>query len=116
MRSKRGTRRIGRRRDAPAGAEAEPEVAPATEGGPAPSAGPDPTSAAAPASAVRAPNLGGRKELARQLSTRTTEGRKIREDVPYEDHAIYTCECGYVFEADVSTSVGCPYCGRYQAW
>jgi hypothetical protein len=37
-------------------------------------------------------------------------------DIPNEDHAIYNCECGFVFEADVSTSVGCPHCGRYQAW
>lgn len=43
-------------------------------------------------------------------------GREVREDLPDEDHAMYTCECGYVFEADVSTSVGCPHCGRYQAW
>jgi hypothetical protein len=33
-----------------------------------------------------------------------------------EDRALYSCECGYVFEADVSTSVGCPHCGTKQAW
>jgi hypothetical protein len=32
------------------------------------------------------------------------------------DHAVYTCTCGYVFEAPVSTSVGCPHCGGTQAW
>jgi DNA-directed RNA polymerase subunit RPC12/RpoP len=29
---------------------------------------------------------------------------------------MYTCSCGYVFEADVSTSVACPHCGTGQAW
>lgn len=33
-----------------------------------------------------------------------------------EDRALYTCECGYLFEALVSTSVGCPHCGSEQAW
>jgi hypothetical protein len=32
------------------------------------------------------------------------------------DRAVYTCQCGYVFEAPVSTSVGCPHCGSTQAW
>lgn len=32
------------------------------------------------------------------------------------DHAQYTCVCGFVFEAPVSTSVGCPHCGGKQAW
>lgn len=29
---------------------------------------------------------------------------------------MYTCTCGFVFEADVSTSVACPHCGTSQAW
>lgn len=33
-----------------------------------------------------------------------------------EDHALYTCECGFVFRALVSTSVDCPHCGSSQAW
>jgi hypothetical protein len=33
-----------------------------------------------------------------------------------EDRALYNCSCGYVFKADVSTSVGCPQCGTSQAW
>ncbi len=32
------------------------------------------------------------------------------------DHALYSCQCGYIFEAPVSTSVGCPHCGSVQAW
>jgi hypothetical protein len=33
-----------------------------------------------------------------------------------EDRALYTCTCGYAWEAEVSTSVGCPHCGTSQAW
>jgi hypothetical protein len=33
-----------------------------------------------------------------------------------QDQALYTCGCGFVFEAPVSTSVGCPLCGDTQAW
>jgi len=35
---------------------------------------------------------------------------------PSEDRALYTCECGYAFEALVTTSVDCPHCDRTQAW
>jgi hypothetical protein len=33
-----------------------------------------------------------------------------------QDLAAYCCSCGYVFEAAVSTTVGCPHCGDTQAW
>jgi hypothetical protein len=33
-----------------------------------------------------------------------------------EDRAAYRCSCGYLFEAPVSTTVGCPHCGDTQAW
>ena len=32
------------------------------------------------------------------------------------DQAEYTCQCGFVFHATVSTSVDCPHCGDIQAW
>jgi len=32
------------------------------------------------------------------------------------DRATYSCSCGYVFRAEVTTSVGCPSCGVGQAW
>jgi hypothetical protein len=32
------------------------------------------------------------------------------------DTALYTCGCGYLFSAEVSTSVSCPHCGTGQAW
>jgi hypothetical protein len=42
--------------------------------------------------------------------------RERRHGGPSEDRALYTCECGYAFEALVTTSVGCPHCERTQAW
>ena len=33
-----------------------------------------------------------------------------------QDRAAYCCSCGFVFEAPVSTTVGCPHCGDTQAW
>jgi hypothetical protein len=32
------------------------------------------------------------------------------------DEACYTCECGYVFRAAVSTTVACPHCAAQQPW
>jgi hypothetical protein len=32
------------------------------------------------------------------------------------DTALYTCGCGYLFSAAVSTTVACPHCGTDQAW
>lgn len=32
------------------------------------------------------------------------------------DRACYTCECGFIFAAPVSTTVACPHCGTGQAW
>jgi hypothetical protein len=33
-----------------------------------------------------------------------------------EDRALYSCSCGYQFDAPVSASVQCPHCGQGQAW
>ncbi|MEA2196834.1 MAG: hypothetical protein QOJ25_885 [Solirubrobacteraceae bacterium] len=44
------------------------------------------------------------------------EPSRQRHGGPSQDRALYTCGCGYVFEAPVSTSVGCPHCGGKQAW
>lgn len=55
-------------------------------------------------------------------STRSTIGvagchpGRRREAGSCEDNAIYSCECGFVFQAAVSTSVDCPHCGSSQAW
>jgi hypothetical protein len=42
--------------------------------------------------------------------------RRRREAGGLQDEAVYTCECGLVFHAPVSTTVGCPHCGGTQAW
>ncbi|MBV8946867.1 MAG: hypothetical protein JO286_10235 [Solirubrobacterales bacterium] len=42
--------------------------------------------------------------------------REARHGGQSQDRALYTCECGYAFEALVTTSVGCPHCARTQAW
>jgi hypothetical protein len=42
--------------------------------------------------------------------------RRVRESGGPIDHASYACQCGYVFEADVSTTVECPHCSTSQAW
>jgi hypothetical protein len=48
--------------------------------------------------------------------TELTDERRMRESGGPDDRAMYTCSCGYVFEADVTTSVTCPHCGTAQAW
>ncbi|MFL5843408.1 MAG: hypothetical protein ACJ762_01865 [Solirubrobacteraceae bacterium] len=42
--------------------------------------------------------------------------RRARESGGPIDNAQYSCSCGYVFQAAVSTSVACPHCGTGQAW
>jgi hypothetical protein len=42
--------------------------------------------------------------------------QRVREAGGPVDQASYTCACGYLFSADVSTSVACPHCGADQAW
>jgi hypothetical protein len=42
--------------------------------------------------------------------------RHKRDAGSSQDRALYSCDCGLVFRAPVSTSVGCPECGSTQAW
>jgi len=51
-----------------------------------------------------------------QPGDQLADERRLRESGGPHDRAMYTCGCGYVFEADVSTSVACPHCGSAQAW
>ena len=44
------------------------------------------------------------------------ETRDARRGGGPEDQALYSCMCGYVFTAKVTTSVDCPHCGVEQAW
>lgn len=42
--------------------------------------------------------------------------RRMRDAGGPDDRACYSCSCGYVFVAPVSTSVRCPHCDTTQAW
>jgi hypothetical protein len=42
--------------------------------------------------------------------------QRVREAGGPVDRASYSCSCGYLFSASVSTSVSCPHCGAGQAW
>jgi len=41
---------------------------------------------------------------------------RVREAGGPVDHASYSCQCGYVFLAPVSTTVSCPHCETGQVW
>jgi len=41
---------------------------------------------------------------------------RVRDAGGPVDRASYSCECGYVFLAPVSTTVTCPHCEARQAW
>lgn len=44
------------------------------------------------------------------------EERRLRDAGGPRDRACYSCGCGCLFEAPVSTSVRCPRCDAEQAW
>lgn len=57
-----------------------------------------------------------RRSRKRSKATRQSgEERKQRASIT-QDAALYTCGCGYIFKAAVTTDVGCPHCGTDQAW
>ena len=60
---------------------------------------------------------GGRHPVAQPGSGQAQPApRSRRQGGASQDQALYSCSCGYVFNAAVSTSVGCPHCGGTQAW
>ena len=42
--------------------------------------------------------------------------RRLRDAGGPDDRATYSCGCGLLFEAPVTTSVPCPHCHTVQAW
>lgn len=54
--------------------------------------------------------------VAREESPFDPAARRVREAGGPVDRASYTCMCGYVFLAPVSTTVQCPHCSAAQAW
>ena len=51
-----------------------------------------------------------------RLAVADPEAEKVRQAGGPIDVAVYTCCCGYLFTAAVSTTVSCPHCGTDQAW
>ena len=45
-----------------------------------------------------------------------TPERRVRDAGGPEDTALFSCGCGYAFEAAVTTTVACPHCAAQQAW
>jgi hypothetical protein len=56
------------------------------------------------------------KVAARAPQAQPQQESRERDAGGPEDRACYRCSCGCVFEASVSTTVGCPHCGSAQAW
>jgi hypothetical protein len=52
----------------------------------------------------------------RAVQATPTPEHRWRDAGAPADRAQYTCGCGYVFDAKVSTSVACPHCLAEQAW
>jgi hypothetical protein len=60
----------------------------------------------------------GRRAVLGERAERSSDPatQRIREGGGPIDRAFYSCGCGYVFVAEVSTTVKCPYCHAGQAW
>jgi hypothetical protein len=54
--------------------------------------------------------------LATPASEQSATDARVRLAGGPIDNASYTCACGFVFAASVSTTVRCPHCGADQAW
>ena len=63
---------------------------------------------------TRRPGRGERRPTPQEV--RASERLRAQRTPAPEDQALYRCECGYAFKAEVTTSVGCPHCGTDQAW
>ena len=52
----------------------------------------------------------------RSKAARTAGDERRQRANLTQDAALYTCGCGYIFKAAVTTDVGYPHCGTDQAW
>jgi hypothetical protein len=57
-----------------------------------------------------------RRVVRRTTAEKATPTRDQARVGPPQDRATYNCSCGFIFQADVTTSVGCPHCGSELAW
>ena len=63
------------------------------------------------------PTRGKRRRVVRRAAAPKAKATRDQARVgPPQDRATYNCSCGYIFQADVTTSVGCPHCGSELAW
>ncbi|HLH15418.1 MAG TPA: hypothetical protein VKV16_11555 [Solirubrobacteraceae bacterium] len=60
--------------------------------------------------------VGGEVESVAGRTGGDADAQRVREAGGPLDRASYSCSCGCVFDAAVSTSVGCPHCGAEQVW
>ena len=65
--------------------------------------------------AVQAPAAVSAQPRAAAPSMDSAEQR-VRDAGGPVDQASYSCACGLLFQAKVSTTVSCPHCGAGQAW
>jgi hypothetical protein len=72
-------------------------------------------SAHSPAPAVQ-PSLAVQPDEVTSLADLDLAVQRVRAAGGPIDEASYTCSCGYIFLAAVSTTVACPHCGTGQAW
>ncbi len=68
-----------------------------------------------PAAAVQKADIPAREPHSAVLEP-DIAAQRVREAGGPSDLATYACECGYLFAASVTTTVGCPHCGTSQAW
>ena len=63
------------------------------------------------------PARGKRRRVVRRAAAATPTPTRDQARVgPPQDRATYNCACGFIFQADVTTSIGCPHCGSELAW
>jgi hypothetical protein len=67
-------------------------------------------------SPTRTPKLRLRGRDRHRVRPRQTAAARTQRAGGPQDAALYTCHCGYMFTAAVTTTVGCPHCGDEQAW
>lgn len=65
---------------------------------------------------IERPARGKRRRVTRRAAANATSTRNQARVGPPQDRATYNCSCGYIFQADVTTSVACPHCGCELAW
>ena len=64
----------------------------------------------------RMPRASRRSSEPRHRSAAAPAQARSRRGLPDQDRALYSCECGFAWHGEVTTSPGCPHCGTQLAW